>query len=202
MSGSTSKAIGHRIRALRVSRRDSARSLAAAIGTDGPTLTKYETGKRKKVPTHLLSAIAKHYGVDLDWLATGRGPVPKGTVASPVSLSPDAASIPLMPPRSGEYRVDPSVVLGRDIGALRATQIEDDSMEPKWGKGSFVVVDTSNTTASGGYWVLRVDEQLIARRIQKLPGRLRAIPLNDAYERHDVGEDAIVGEIIWGGGNA
>jgi transcriptional regulator with XRE-family HTH domain len=64
---------GKRIRALRVSRGMTQRTLARLIGIAPPSLSELETGKSREPSGPVLAALCRVLNTNQDWLLTGRG---------------------------------------------------------------------------------------------------------------------------------
>ena len=74
--------IGDRIRALRLARKEDQVDVAVAVGVARPTVTEWETG-RKKPRREKLQAMARHFNVTTDFLLWGDRPRSEIKPASP-----------------------------------------------------------------------------------------------------------------------
>ena len=80
-------------------------------------------------------------------------------------------------------------------------------MEPTLRPGDIILIDKSNSAASrDGIYVIRIDNALLVKRVQRLPGNIIKISSdNPTYEPFEVNaadkhEDiAIIGRVVWTG---
>lgn len=90
---------------------------------------------------------------------------------------------------------------------LTLIHVEGDSMDPDLRAGDIILVDHTDTTARReGIYVLRMDDALLVKMVQRLPGGIiKLISRNDAYEPIMLpvpkldpgGEVAIIGRVVW-----
>jgi phage repressor protein C with HTH and peptisase S24 domain len=69
-----------------------------------------------------------------------------------------------------------------------------------------ILVNHADTSPASGLYVLRVEGDLIVKRVQKLPGgKLKVLSANQAYEPFEidpaspVGDFAVIGRVVWFG---
>ena len=168
---------------------------AAAI--IGKTRTHIDNMRKPEAPLRLddALALAKVAGVTLDWVATGHQVRPDLTI-KPGELSDSSGSgfdglpgfarlQPLKPQtvvaggRSIE-RWTPSDIavsaqwldsrFGLTADTARYAEAGDAGMEPLIGKGTLLIVDTRPARPRTGLYVVEVGEELLARRLSRLPG--------------------------------
>ena len=89
---------------------------------------------------------------------------------------------------------------------LSVISVKGDSMEGVLNNRDVILLNLSDTQASSGLYVLRVDGDLVVKRVQRLPGsKLRVTSANEAYEPFEVdlnnvpGDFAVIGRVVWYG---
>lgn len=90
---------------------------------------------------------------------------------------------------------------------LRLIYVEGDSMEPDLRAGDIILVDHTDTTARReGIYVIRMDDALLVKQLQRLPGgQIEVISRNPAYKPftvdastlNDPGDFVVVGRVVW-----
>ncbi len=90
---------------------------------------------------------------------------------------------------------------------LRLIYVEGDSMEPDLRAGDIILIDhTDNRAAREGIYVIRMDDALLVKQLQRLPGGVvKVISRNPAYEPFTVAADklqehngfAVIGRVVW-----
>lgn len=220
--------LGQRLKQAREAAGVSQGKLAEAVGMRQPSIQAIEKGEVRGTK-HLL-AIARALSVDPDWLETGRAnPAPAArhapAVASIIEFEGDAyARLPLYDIRaqagrgSLAYDGEPigwrvfdlnwiKTVSRAPIEQLKVVEVAGDSMEPTLYKGDHVLVDLGNRAiAQHGLFVLRLDESLMVKRVQKLfaTGTVRIISDNPKYDAEEISEDGrldVIGRVVWIGRN-
>lgn len=89
------------------------------------------------------------------------------------------------------------------IEQLKVIEVAGDSMEPTLYKGDHVLIDLSNQAiAQPGLFVLRLDESLIVKRVQKLMRgeRVRVMSDNPKYPPEEIDDPerlTVVGRVVW-----
>lgn len=93
-----------------------------------------------------------------------------------------------------------------DAKNLAVLSVKGDSMEGVLNSGDVILVNRADTSPTSGLYVLRIDGDLIVKRVQKmLGGRLEIISANDAYKSFEVdpghpnGDFAVIGRVVWFG---
>lgn len=99
--------------------------------------------------------------------------------------------------------------LGISHDELALISVVGNSMEPRLASGDTVLVDlrAGYELPSDGIHVVRLDEALLVKQIQRLPGKIfRIKSLNPEYEPFEIKTSeetdrdfAIIGRVIWGG---
>ncbi|MGE8356395.1 MAG: XRE family transcriptional regulator, partial [Microvirgula sp.] len=204
--------MGDRIRVVRdqvahMSRDDFAQQLQMTRSS----LQLYEDGKREPKPS-LLRAMAAQFNIDPGWLLTGEGAMLRGasvpevepclcldTLGSPVDLDEfvfvprynlqasaghGAASDGEKPVFTMAFRRYWIVnYLRADPHDLSVISVKGDSMEGVLNDRDVILINRSDTQATGGLFVLRIDGDLVVKRVQRLPGALlKVTSANEAYE--------------------
>lgn len=228
-------ALGDRIRVVRdqvahMSRDDFAQQLQMTRSS----LQLYEDGKREPKPS-LLRAMAAQFNIDPGWLLTGEGvmlrgaPMPEAepclcldTLGSPVDLDEfvfvprynlqasaghGAASDGEKPVFTMAFRRYWIVnYLHADPHDLSVISVKGDSMEGVLNDKDVILINRSDTSATSGLFVLRIDGDLVVKRVQRLPGgTLEISSANEAYkpfsvDSHNPPDDfSIIGRVVWFG---
>ena len=91
---------------------------------------------------------------------------------------------------------------GLDPAMLSAIEVEGDSMEPTLRDGDEILVDRTPRPLRAGIHVVRADDALLVKRVERAGERLRLISDNRAYREVErpAGEVEIVGRVVWKGG--
>ena len=93
----------------------------------------------------------------------------------------------------------------RQIDKLSVIAVKGDSMEGVLNHGDNILVNHAETTPRDGLYVIRIDNHLFVKQIQKLPGKLLVKSANPVYEPFeiDLTDDnqnvAIIGRVEWYG---
>ena len=167
--------------------------------------------KKNKVPTRWIMELASMFDVDAKWLQTGQG-VPGG------SLVNDYCNVPKVVARlcagGGSFETG-SEVEGyysfRQDWLSRKGKPEDmvlmdvmgNSMEPELREGDMVLVDQSQKSVlAGGIYAVGVEDTVMVKRIEKLPGRLVLLSDNPDYSPISLSGDELqsvrmIGRILW-----
>ena len=90
---------------------------------------------------------------------------------------------------------------------LRLIHVEGDSMEPDLRSGDIILVDHTDTTARReGVYVIRMDNALLVKALQRLPGGvIKVTSRNTAYDPFTVNaidvesstDFSIIGRVVW-----
>lgn len=196
----------------------SANALAKAAGISQSGIQRYLNGGEPS--RKALVAIAGAGKVSIDWLATGRV---SSTVESSVPLGmEDYAFVPLYDAQcsagDGSWNENSRVLThlsftryslrkqGLTPDHLSAIRIDGDSMEPVLNSGDTVLIDHTRTTIEGeGIYVLRFEDHLYAKRLQRNFDGVVIISENKHYQPVTVPKDRldeleVVGRAVWSAG--
>ncbi|WP_239689402.1 XRE family transcriptional regulator [Aquitalea pelogenes] len=212
----------------------SVRAFATASGVSQTGLQRLINGGEPTLST--LVALAKAGGVSVEWLATGEGPSPKDQVTSsskndcpchdtlgnPVDLSEFvfiprynlkaaaghgaavAGEKPMFSMSFRRYWIDNFLRI--DPKDLSVLSVKGDSMEGVLNDRDVILVNHADTSPTTGLYVLRIEGDLLVKRVQKLiGGRLKILSANESYEPFEVdlnnpgGDFAVVGRVVWFG---
>jgi phage repressor protein C with HTH and peptisase S24 domain len=214
------RSIGDRLKTQRAQLGLSQEELSRASGVPVSTLKKYESNER--VPGgDALAGLAKA-GVNLAKLLIGRedSPGPALHVAQPAA---GYVYLPLYDVRAaagGGALVENEAVVDvlafkeswirQELHAspddLRLIHVEGDSMEPDLRAGDIILIDHTDRGRREGVYVIRMDDALLVKQLQRLPGGIiRVISRNAAYEPFTVpsvdldapGGISVVGRVVW-----
>jgi phage repressor protein C with HTH and peptisase S24 domain len=91
---------------------------------------------------------------------------------------------------------------GLDPAMLSAIEVEGDSMDPTLRDGDEILVDRTPRPLRSGIHVLRLDDVLLVKRVERAGDALRLISDNRAYPEIErpAGEVEILGRVVWKGG--
>lgn len=185
------------------------------------TLEYYLTGQSEPKVARCVE-IAKAVGVDIGWLASGEGDIHRGMAAA----TPDAdkyAYVPLYDAHCsaghGSWTEGARVLTmlaftsyslrkkGLEVAKLSAVRVDGDSMEGLLSDGDTIMIDHSRNTLEGeAVYVIRLDDHLYAKRLQRqFDGSIHIISENKAYRDMAVPKDQlnelqIIGRVVWAGG--
>lgn len=212
----------------------SARAFAAASGVSQTGLQRLLNGGEPTLST--LVALARAAQVNIEWLATGDGPmrgsaapaVPEpapscfDTLGNPVNLdefvfvprynlqaaagygSSSEGERPVFSMAFRRYWVQN--YLQADVRDLSVISVKGDSMEGVLNERDVILVNHADTQPRHGLYVLRLNNDLVVKRVQPLPGgRLQISSANESYlpfelDLGDMGQDvAIIGRVVWFG---
>ncbi|WEK07849.1 MAG: helix-turn-helix transcriptional regulator [Candidatus Pseudomonas colombiensis] len=191
-----------------------ASALAKKAGISNSGLSRYLGGgdPSRKV----LVSLALAAGVNLNWLATGEGPMEKSNEAA------RPGSLTMLPFLGALESPNDEVIPGRkknltsqafcrywlgshglDSKALAAMHIRGDSMSPTIRDEDLVLIDvTTKDIQDDKIYVIQDASSLLVRRLQLEPGgRVRALCDNPTHREFEVHREAleIVGRVVWRG---
>lgn len=96
--------------------------------------------------------------------------------------------------------------VSRDIAKLSVISVKGDSMEGVLNDGDVILVNHSHTVPRDGLYVLRINDNLLVKRLQLMPGGIiNVISANEAYPAfeinlHNMTDDvAVIGRVEWFG---
>ena len=179
-----------------------------------------------------LKKIKQLKGCSIDWLLTGEGsPFPDSeapkatatdTLGNPVNIDEfvfvprydiQAAAghgqlvgdeQPMFAMAFRRYWIENYVT--RDIKKLSVISVKGDSMEGVLNDGDTILINHGQTTPRDGLYVLRLNENLLVKRLQLIPGGIvNVISANEAYPTFEIDlknptdDVAIIGRVEWFG---
>ncbi|WP_110972172.1 XRE family transcriptional regulator [Pseudomonas huaxiensis] len=212
------KALGERIRTC-AGIAGSGEELSRRTGIPRSTLESYLNGESEPKVSRLLS-IAHAVEADIEWLVTGQA---RQVAADTPAEDEVYAYIPLydacISQGHGAWTEGARVLTklaftryslrkkGLAPEMLAAVRVDGDSNEPILGDGDTVMVDLSRNVLQGeAFYVIRLDDLLYAKRLQRLfDGGVKIISANPAYDPMIVPPDRlntlhIIGRVVWAGG--
>ncbi len=99
-------------------------------------------------------------------------------------------------------------VIGAAVKDLVVIGVAGDSMEGEINNGDAILINTADKKLNNGIYVVRINGDLIVKRIQKLVGGvIRIISANPAYDSFDINLDNLptdfeaIGRVVWHGRN-
>lgn len=215
------ESIGSRLKAERKRLGYKQEDFAQKGGVAVQTLRKYESDSRRPDADYL-AGIAEA-GADVSYIITGHTGAdgPQNVIHDERG---EYAAIPLVDVRAAagsgaivdsEHVVDVlhfkhewiNHELHSAAADLRLLFVDGESMEPGLRAGDIILVNIRDQHAQrDGIYVLRLEDALLVKRLQRLPGgRLRVSSDNPAYESFELtlpfnGDDAaIIGRVVWMG---
>lgn len=176
----------------------------AKLNLSAPTLGRWKDGTSDPKMSNMV-AFAQAAGVSLDWLLMGVGEITNQVNTTPVASNQSdyeyvrlhdisaSAGHGAFPYESNSnrriaFRKDWLNTKGLHIKNLEAIYARGDSMEPTIPDGATILIDRArNHPIDGKIYVLRIDDALFVKRVQKLPtGGLRLISDNKIYDSLDL----------------
>ena len=89
---------------------------------------------------------------------------------------------------------------------LAVISVKGDSMEGVLNDGDTLLINLAETTPRDGLYVLRINDNLLVKRVQLMPGgRVNVISANEAYPSFEVdlqqAENGVqmIGKVVWFG---
>lgn len=194
------------------------RAFARECGLSDTVVRQYLSGKSEPGRAALVS-IAETAGVSLEWLVAGRGSREESALDEGgyvmirrVDVQASAGEGTII---YGEDELTPVPFRSEEIKRLHVDpqnltviEVRGESMSPTLLPGDEVMVDlTGSQTIVDGIYAVRIDDTLMVKRVQHLPGkRLMVTSDNPAYQSFQVDiqsaaeEDfVIVGRVLWAG---
>lgn len=174
--------------------------------------------REASVPTFAaIAGLAVKSNCSFDWLAFGSYPqfrdssLPPGLRQSPAAFAPaDTVLVKRFDkpdgvvPFSMKYIVEG---LRCEVEDVAIGEHEGDSMLPTIAAGDLLMVNLKRRRIADGFiFVMRLGEELVAKRVQRLPdGSLLLISDNKAYAprmltQNDADRVDVIGRLIWSGG--
>lgn len=179
----------------------------------------------------ILKKIKELKGCSLDWLLTGEGEpfpgaAPNGKVMDTLGNQVDIDEFVFIPRYAVEAAAGhgrfvenetPSFTMAfrrywlenyitRDTKQLSVISVKGDSMEGVLNDGDTILVNHNYTAPRDGLYVLRINENLLVKRLQLMPGNIvRVISANEAYPTFEISlqnntdDVSIIGRVEWFG---
>lgn len=191
---------------------DSQSELAELLHVHRSALTQ---AKRKgSVPKAWILTLATTYGLDPDWLETGRGQ-PRGRERGP---DEDFFRVPKVRARlcagGGSFETDAAISgyfsFRRDWLARKGSpermvlmDVVGQSMEPEIRHGDMALIDQSQESIlAHGVYAVGVEDTVMVKRLEKRPGRLVLLSDNRDYapiilEGEEIGTLRVIGRVVW-----
>jgi hypothetical protein len=194
--------------------------LSALLGRNASYLQQFvRKGSPRKLEENDRRTLARFFGVDESELGGGVDDGAPGSYLGQRKTSGEWADIPRLPLGAsagagalsgvelpvGQLRFSARWLKanGLEPAMLSAIEVEGDSMEPVLRDGDEILVDRTPRPLRAGIHVLRVDEVLLVKRIERLGAeRLRLISDNPAYAPVERPLDGVevIGRVVWKGG--
>jgi phage repressor protein C with HTH and peptisase S24 domain len=199
-------------RASQVAEIGSQKDLANLLGIEPPAIT---LAKTRGVPKSWALTLANMFGVSLEWLKNGTGPVyqsdrPRTTFIPKVSARACAGtgSLEVQDNIIGEIPFGRSWISqkGRPESML-VMDVVGDSMSPELEPGDSVLIDQSQTEIlSNNLYVLGHLDVLQIKRVQARPGLITLYSANQRYQPVTLQGDEIetlriIGRVLWSSRN-
>ena len=179
-----------------------------------------------------LKKIKQLKGCSIDWLLTGEGSpfpdseAPKATATDTLGNPVDIDEFVFVPRYDiqaaaghGQLDVDEQPMFAmafrrywienyvtRDIKNLSVISVKGDSMEGVLNDGDTILINHGQTMPRDGLYVLRLNENLLVKRLQLIPGGIvNVISANEAYPTFEIDlknptdDVAIIGRVEWFG---
>ena len=179
-----------------------------------------------------LKKIKQLKGCSIDWLWTGEGSpfpdseAPKATATDTLGNPVDIDEFVFVPRYDIQAAAGHGQLVGneqpmfamafrrywienyvtRDIKNLSVISVKGDSMEGVLNDGDTILINHGQTTPRDGLYVLRLNENLLVKRLQLIPGGIvNVISANEAYPTFEIDlknptdDVAIIGRVEWFG---
>ena len=189
--------------------------LAILLGINRAGIT--QAKKKGTVPEKWILELYRKYGINPDWIETGKGKMFIAERGGSV-IAPKYRSVPyvkaLLCAGDGSFEVDETI---RDYWMFKTDwlnhkgsashmiliDIYGNSMEPELKNGDTVMIDTSlKDILAGSITAVGIDDTIMVKRIEKHPGKLVLRSDNKDYEPIYLGLDEmdsfrIIGKVVW-----
>ena len=179
-----------------------------------------------------LKKIKQLKGCSIDWLLTGEGSpfpdseAPKATATDTLGNPVDIDEFVFVPRYDIQAAAGHGQLVGdeqpmfamafrrywienyvtRDIKNLSVISVKGDSMEGVLNDGDTILINHGQTTPRDGLYVLRLNENLLVKRLQLIPGGIvNVISANEAYPTFEIDlknptdDVSIIGRVEWFG---
>ncbi len=191
----------------------SQKKLASILGVDSSAIS--QAKKRNSIPRAWIAIISQKLDLNPNWVQTGHG---KKKLNRFVDAKANFEVIPKVKARlsagGGSFDVEPNIEgyylfqkeWLRKKGSPKSMVLMDicgNSMEPELKDGDTVLVDQSkNEILAGAIYAIGIDDTVMVKRIEKLPGKLVLISENKRYpptylQGEEINSVRILGKVIW-----
>ena len=194
----------------------SQQDLATILGVNRSAVT--QAKQRDAVPDKWLHTLARTYGLQPEWLTTGRGPSTMEHDVQKEDLGPEFLKVPKVRARlcagGGSFEVNGRI---EDFYAFKRPWLQKkgspesmilmdvfgNSMEPEIKEGDSVLVDQNQRhVIAGGIYAVGVEDTVMVKRIEKRPNTLVLISDNTDYapvllQGDELETVRIIGKVIW-----
>lgn len=189
--------------------------LAILLGINRAGIT--QAKKKGRVPDKWILELYRRYGINPDWLETGKGKIFIG-VGDVNIIIPEYKSVPHVKARlcagDGSFEVGENI---RDYWMFRTDWLKNkgvssgmilinvhgNSMEPELKDRDTVMIDTSRKEIlAGSIYAVGIEDTIMVKRIEKHPGKLVLMSDNKDYEAIYLGKSEmdsvrIIGKVVW-----
>lgn len=193
--------------------------LSALLGRNSSYLQQFvRKGSPRKLEENDRRTLARFFGVGESELGGGPGEGNPASYAGRRGRSGEWADVPRLPLGAsagpgavaaeeqpvGQLRFSTKWLKanGLDPAMLSAIEVEGDSMDPTLRDGDEILVDRSPRPLRAGIHVLRVDDVLLVKRVERAGEGLRLISDNPSYPPivRPANEVELIGRVVWKGG--
>lgn len=197
------KAIGTRIKQLRLEHNLSQEALGKKINSPKSTISNYETGFR--VPKRsILNELSEIFNVSVDYILNGKSSLPDNTIpidsiAKVPIIGTIACGTPILAEQNiSGYEYLPTSLIPED-GEAFFLKCKGNSMEPTIKNGSLVLIHQQPYVDDNEIAAVEINEEATLKRIKHLDGQILLMPDNKDYspiilKKHD--DNRILGKAI------
>lgn len=201
----------NKIKELRVLNDLSQAKFAAIIQEKTSKIADIETGKQR-INEALVQSILDNFQVTANWLfGMDDDPTQAGAQITTIQsynlpMSAGTGNLNFMEPTEESFAISSAWLEKTQLNPkyLCVFPVRGDSMERELSDGDLIIVDRSqNFVTDGGTYALRVDDEMLVKKIQRLPGRvMHLISNNPIYSpieiRADQADDtvSIIGRVV------
>ena len=173
--------------------------------------------KKKEVPDRWVLNLYRLYGLNPDWVETGKGQVfikhtksgnldPEYSVVRKVRarLSAGDGSFETSPEISGHYLFQSEWLKRKgQVSEMVLMDVSGNSMEPELKNGDTVLIDVSQKDILAGLlYAVGIDDTIMVKRVEKHPGKLVLRSDNQEYspiviEDKYMNGVRIIGKVVW-----
>ena len=193
--------------------------LSALLGRNASYLQQFvRKGSPRKLEENDRRTLARFFGVDEGELAGADADAAPATYAGKRRAAGEWVGVPRLAlgASAGPGALDAAEIAVGHLGftprwlrrhdldpaMLSVIEVEGDSMDPTLRDGDEILVDRTPRPLRAGIHVLRLDEVLLVKRVERAGERLRLISDNHAYPpiEREAGEVEVIGRVVWKGG--